>query len=110
MQRIASPRRARTSSRVMPADPTDTGGITGRGEHRGFRRALAPPDAGTLWAGVTNVRFLGDAPPAQELTYSDVFMVPSRGAVASRLDVDLSTRDGSGTTIPVVVANMTAVS
>ena len=61
-------------------------------------------------AGVSNVRFLGDAPPTQDLTYSDVFMVPSRGAVESRLDVDLRTRDGSGTTIPVVVANMTAVS
>ena len=30
--------------------------------------------------------------------------------MASRLDVSLATRDGSGTTIPVVVANMTAVS
>jgi len=56
------------------------------------------------------LRFLGGAPPAHDLTYSDVFMVPSRGAVASRLDVDLTTRDGSGTTIPVVAANMTAVS
>ena len=56
------------------------------------------------------MRFLGGAPPAHDLTYSDVFMVPSRGAVASRLDVDLTTRDGSGTTIPVVAANMTAVS
>src|SRR4051794_4686982 len=37
-------------------------------------------------------------------------MVPNRSAVASRLDVDLSTRDGSGTTLPLVVANMTAVS
>ncbi len=55
------------------------------------------------------MRFLGGAPQAVDLTYSDVFMVPSRGAVASRLDVDLSTRDGSGTTIPVVAANMTAV-
>jgi IMP dehydrogenase len=44
-----------------------------------------------------------------DLTYSDVFLVPSRSRVASRLDVDLSTRDGSGTTIPIVVANMTAV-
>jgi IMP dehydrogenase len=39
-----------------------------------------------------------------------VFLVPNRSAVASRLDVDLSTQDGSGTTIPVVSANMTAVS
>jgi IMP dehydrogenase len=37
-------------------------------------------------------------------------MVPSRSDVASRLDVDLSTRDGTGTTIPVIAANMTAVS
>ena len=36
-------------------------------------------------------------------------MVPSLSAVPSRLDVDLTTPDGLGTTIPVVVANMTAV-
>jgi IMP dehydrogenase len=47
--------------------------------------------------------------PAYDLTYSDVFIVPGRSDVASRFDVDLSTSDGSGTTIPVVVANMTAV-
>ena len=45
-----------------------------------------------------------------EATYSDVFLVPCASSVASRLDVDLATNDGSGTTIPVVVANMTAVS
>ncbi len=45
-----------------------------------------------------------------EATYSDVFLVPCASSVASRLDVDLATGDGSGTTIPVVVANMTAVS
>jgi IMP dehydrogenase len=53
------------------------------------------------------VRFLTE--PAHDLAYSDVFLVPNRSAVTSRLDVDLTTRDGSGTTIPVVVANMTAV-
>src|SRR6201999_516825 len=57
-----------------------------------------------------NVRFLHDSPPATDLTYSDVFMVPGRSAVGSRLDVDLSTRDGSGATIPIIAANMTAVS
>ena len=36
-------------------------------------------------------------------------MVPSRSDVGSRFDVDLSTPDGIGTTIPLVVANMTAV-
>lgn len=55
------------------------------------------------------MRFLDDT-PAHDLTYSDVFMVPSRSSVTSRLDVDLSTPDGLGTTLPLVVANMTAVS
>ncbi|GAA3102671.1 GuaB1 family IMP dehydrogenase-related protein [Nonomuraea salmonea] len=55
------------------------------------------------------MRFLNDLEPHYDLTYSDVFMVPSRSAVGSRLAVDLSTNDGTGTTIPVVVANMTAV-
>jgi IMP dehydrogenase len=55
------------------------------------------------------VRFLAGHPPPYDLTYDDVFIVPGRSDVASRFDVDLSTVDGSGTTIPVVVANMTAV-
>jgi IMP dehydrogenase len=53
------------------------------------------------------VRFLTQ--PAHDLAYSDVFLVPRKSSVGSRLDVDLGTRDGSGATIPVVVANMTAV-
>jgi IMP dehydrogenase len=56
------------------------------------------------------VRFLNGTVPDHDLTYSDVFMVPSLSAVGSRLDVDLSTADGSGATIPIVTANMTAVS
>jgi IMP dehydrogenase len=56
------------------------------------------------------VRFLNGITPEQDLTYSDVFMVPGRSAVGSRLDVDLATSDGSGATIPLVTANMTAVS
>ncbi|MFL1439787.1 GuaB1 family IMP dehydrogenase-related protein, partial [Nocardiopsis protaetiae] len=55
------------------------------------------------------MRFLNDQAPQQDLTYSDVFMVPNRSAVGSRLSVDLSSPDGTGTTIPLVVANMTAV-
>ncbi|MDT3399983.1 GuaB1 family IMP dehydrogenase-related protein [Streptomyces sp. B1866] len=55
------------------------------------------------------MRFLNDTQPPYDLTYDDVFMVPSRSAVGSRQDVDLSSPDGTGTTIPVVVANMTAV-
>ncbi|MFL6022873.1 MAG: GuaB1 family IMP dehydrogenase-related protein [Marmoricola sp.] len=55
------------------------------------------------------MRFL-NSPPAHDLTYDDVFMVPRRSSVSSRYDVDLSSGDGTGTTIPLVVANMTAVS
>ncbi|MCT2587529.1 GuaB1 family IMP dehydrogenase-related protein [Actinophytocola gossypii] len=55
------------------------------------------------------MRFLSDRTPGHDLTYDDVFLVPGRSAVASRFDVDLATSDGTGATIPVVVANMTAV-
>ena len=55
------------------------------------------------------MRFLDGHRPGYDLTYNDVFVMPNRSEVASRFDVDLSTTDGSGTTIPVVVANMTAV-
>ncbi|MEY3346307.1 MAG: hypothetical protein RIR40_32, partial [Actinomycetota bacterium] len=48
--------------------------------------------------------------PNHDLTYDDVFMVPSKSNLASRMDVDLKTSDGSGATIPLVVANMTAIS
>ncbi|MFY9914411.1 MAG: GuaB1 family IMP dehydrogenase-related protein [Nocardioidaceae bacterium] len=54
------------------------------------------------------MEFLGDVPP-YDLTYSDVFMVPSRSSVTSRMAVDLTTPDSVGTTVPLVVANMTAI-
>ena len=54
------------------------------------------------------MRLLNESPP-YDLTYSDVFMVPSLSSVPSRFTVDLSTPDRLGTTIPVVVSNMTAV-
>lgn len=56
------------------------------------------------------VEFLNGQTPTHDLTYSDVFMVPSRSDVGSRLDVDLSTPDQVGTSVPIVAANMTAVS
>lgn len=56
------------------------------------------------------MRFLSAQPVPHDLTYDDLFMVPSHSAVGSRMSVDLSTSDGTGTTIPLVVANMTAVS
>jgi IMP dehydrogenase len=55
------------------------------------------------------VEFLNGLAPSFDLTYDDVFMVPRASEVSSRFDVDLSTSDGSGATIPLIVANMTAV-
>lgn len=54
------------------------------------------------------MRFL-HGEPTFDLTYSDVFMVPSRSAVPSRMTVDLTTPDGVGTHVPIVVSNMTAI-
>ncbi|NBP43405.1 MAG: CBS domain-containing protein, partial [Actinobacteria bacterium] len=48
--------------------------------------------------------------PNHDLTYDDVFMIPSRSGVSSRMDVDLNTLDNTGARIPLVVANMTAIS
>ncbi|HSO14731.1 MAG TPA: GuaB1 family IMP dehydrogenase-related protein [Arthrobacter sp.] len=53
------------------------------------------------------MRFLTE--PTTDLTYSDLFLVPSRSDVTSRLDVDLTADDGTGSAIPLVAANMTAV-
>jgi IMP dehydrogenase len=55
------------------------------------------------------VKFLNDLQPAHDLTYNDIFMVPSRSAVVSRSGVDLTTPDSVGTSIPLVISNMTAV-
>jgi IMP dehydrogenase len=55
------------------------------------------------------MRFLHGTAPPHDLTFDDVFMVPARSAVESRYAVDLASNDGTGTTIPLVVANMTAV-
>lgn len=54
-------------------------------------------------------RHVDAAPVPYDLTYDDVFMVPSRSSVGSRQAVDLAAPDGTGTTIPLVVANMTAI-
>ncbi len=55
------------------------------------------------------MRFLTGEPDF-DLTYDDVFMAPRRSSVTSRLDVDLTSTDGLGLPLPLVVANMTAVS
>ncbi|CAI9414712.1 GuaB1 family IMP dehydrogenase-related protein [Nocardioides sp. T2.26MG-1] len=55
------------------------------------------------------MQFLDAVTPHHDLTYDDIFMVPRHSAVASGYDVDLSTSDGTGATLPIVVANMTAI-
>ena len=47
------------------------------------------------------MRFL-TGEPSYDLTYNDVFMVPSRSSVTSRLDVDLTSTDGLSTPTPLV--------
>lgn len=55
------------------------------------------------------MRFLTEK-PAYDLTYNDVFMSPNRSSVSSRMAVDLTSTDGMSTPLPIVVANMTAIS
>lgn len=55
------------------------------------------------------MRFLDDRTPQFDLTYNDVFLVPTFSDVGSRTSVDLTPPEAIGTTIPIVVANMTAV-
>lgn len=54
------------------------------------------------------MEFIG-APPTVDLTYSDVFLVPRRSAVGSRLAVDLTPNDGTPATLPLVASNMNSV-
>lgn len=54
------------------------------------------------------MEFYGERPDL-DLTYSDVFLVPRRSSVTSRLDVDLAPGDGTPATIPLVSANMNSV-
>ncbi|MGO1404616.1 GuaB1 family IMP dehydrogenase-related protein [Agrococcus casei] len=54
------------------------------------------------------MRFLEDR-PEHDLTYSDVFLVPSKSDVGSRFAVDLAPDDSTGATLPIVAANMNSV-
>ncbi|MGO1542841.1 MAG: GuaB1 family IMP dehydrogenase-related protein [Gulosibacter sp.] len=47
--------------------------------------------------------------PQHDLTYSDVFLIPSRSEVGSRLNVDLATNDATGMQLPLVASNMNSV-
>lgn len=54
------------------------------------------------------MEFINDRPTV-DLTYSDVFLVPSRSNVQSRLDVDLTPGDGTPARMPLVASNMNSV-
>lgn len=70
-----------------------------------FACTLPSPTAGTTF----KIMEFYEASPQHDLTYSDVFLVPRRSAVGSRLSVSLATGDGTGATIPVVSSNMNSV-
>ncbi|MFC4140246.1 MULTISPECIES: GuaB1 family IMP dehydrogenase-related protein [unclassified Microbacterium] len=54
------------------------------------------------------MEFAGERPMV-DLTYSDVFLVPRRSDITSRLQVDLAPADGTPATIPLVASNMNSV-
>jgi len=56
------------------------------------------------------MQFLNNLRPNYDLTYNDVFLVPNFSQINSRFDTNLTTPDKIGTNIPLVVANMSAVS
>ena len=47
--------------------------------------------------------------PTHDLTYSDVFLVPSHSTVGSRMSVSLEPGDGTPATIPLIASNMNSV-
>ncbi len=55
------------------------------------------------------MNFLDPTNKTKELTFSDVFLMPGHSDISSRMDVDITPIDGLGMTLPVVIANMTAV-
>ncbi|QEW02524.1 GuaB1 family IMP dehydrogenase-related protein [Microbacterium lushaniae] len=54
------------------------------------------------------MEFTGSQPDL-DLTYADVFLVPRRSSITSRLDVDLTPGDGTPARLPLVSANMNSV-
>lgn len=55
-----------------------------------------------------HMKFLSEQPDV-DLTYSDVFLVPRRSGITSRLEVDLAPKDGTPATVPLVASNMNSV-
>jgi IMP dehydrogenase len=54
------------------------------------------------------MRFLHEEDEVRELTYEDAFLLPQYSEIGSRMDVDVTPPDGVGTTIPIVISNMTS--
>lgn len=55
------------------------------------------------------MKFLDSSKVRHDLTYNDVFLVPGYSGLKSRFDVDLTPPEATGTTIPLIVANMSAI-
>ncbi len=55
------------------------------------------------------MRFIKKVPVPYELAYNDVFLIPNKSNIKSRMDVDITPTDGMGGTIPVIATNMSAV-
>ncbi|MFH1456898.1 MAG: GuaB1 family IMP dehydrogenase-related protein [Patescibacteria group bacterium] len=55
------------------------------------------------------MNFLNPTDRYKEFTYDDVFLLPGYSDIDSRMDVDLMPVDSIGTNLPLVAANMTAV-
>lgn len=61
-----------------------------------------------MYLSQIQMRFLHAEDESKEVTYEDAFLVPQYSEVLSRMDVDITPPDGTGATIPIVVANMTS--
>lgn len=94
---------ARYREEPVPSGRRDAGGVPQVASAL-LPRAVAPGAADIVAA----MRLIHT--PSTDLTYDDCFFLPARSAITSRFDVDLGSDDGTGTTIPLVAANMTAVS
>lgn len=75
---------------------------------RFWRKAAIFETIRVLADSLVSMKFIG-AEPTFDLTYSDVFLVPRRSDVGSRLSVDLAPNDGTPATIPLVASNMNSV-
>lgn len=76
--------------------------------HNALKRRYETSKFAVRHGSVGGMQFL-ESDVHGDLTYSDVFLVPQSSDVLSRYEVDLSSHDGTGMTVPLVASNMNAV-